>query len=328
VQQDAGLLGDLSQAIMMDDLKSVCEYCARPEIKQCINRPDQDGATVLFTAAAKGNEEVVAALIQAGANMDARDKNGKSPLHMAIAGNHYILVKYLLEAGANTAGVSMRSIRLWSSSNISQRIDQLIAKYPPRKSRFRDSPVDHLTLKEYQLTKAIFDFFDANGDGYISLADLQQQLAHARRGPMFDAHQLKRMIRMASSVGDRNRVSFEDFIEMLAPDNWNQNSVVPSDDQAESTKEPKPSERKAHLGLTSPSAVKHHQLSRAASFTSRRGLSLPSPLSSRTQPPPSVQTLQRLGLDVVNNISSGRLSSRGPTTSRSVLSQRKANNTI
>ena len=101
---------------------------------RCINRPDQDGATVLFTAAAKGNEEVVAALIQAGANMDARDKNGKSPLHMvpfsslmhpcpiepcqAIAGNHYILVKYLLEAGANTAGVSMRSIRLWSSSNI------------------------------------------------------------------------------------------------------------------------------------------------------------------------------------------------------------------
>lgn len=61
-----------------------------------------------------------------------RDKNGRTPLMMAIGGNHYKLVKFMLETGADTRNVSMRAIRFWSQCNISQLIDTLLLKYPPK----------------------------------------------------------------------------------------------------------------------------------------------------------------------------------------------------
>jgi len=40
-------------------------------------------------------------LLQKGANIDARDNTGKTPLHMAAPGDQVELVKLLLERGAN-----------------------------------------------------------------------------------------------------------------------------------------------------------------------------------------------------------------------------------
>lgn len=48
-------------------------------------------------------------------------KTEKTPLHMAIAGNHFDLVSWLLENGANTGGVRMSAIRFWAPGNISKR---------------------------------------------------------------------------------------------------------------------------------------------------------------------------------------------------------------
>ena len=97
---------------------------------QMVNELDSEGQTALFQAAGKGYLDICRLLIEAGIDINFRDKANRSALHMSIAGNQYATTKMLLEAGANTTGVDMKSIRFWSMSNISQRIDQLLKKYP------------------------------------------------------------------------------------------------------------------------------------------------------------------------------------------------------
>jgi hypothetical protein len=132
-----------------------------------INELDGEGQTVLFHAASRGYQDICKVLLDRGADLNFRDKVGKSALHMAIAANQYATVKFLLESGANTTGVDMRQIRFWSMSNISTRIDNLLKKYPPkplRTSKLKRSPIEGLTLKEFALQKKIFKFFDLNQD--------------------------------------------------------------------------------------------------------------------------------------------------------------------
>ena len=130
-----------------------------------INELDSDGQTVLFKAAERGYTDIIKVLLDRGADLNFRDKQGKSALHMAIASDQYATVKYLLAAGANTTGVDMRQIRYWSMSNISTRVDNLLKKYPPKKlvtSKLKRSPIEGLTLREFALQKKIFKFFDIN----------------------------------------------------------------------------------------------------------------------------------------------------------------------
>lgn len=143
-----------------------------------INELDTEGQTVLFGAAGRGHTDICKVLLDRGADLNFRDKTGRSALHMAIASNHYTCVKFLLEVGANTTGVDMRQIRFWSNSNISNRIDNLLKKYPPkplRTSKLKRSPIEGLTLREFALQKKIFKFFDLNQDGFISEEELKSQ---------------------------------------------------------------------------------------------------------------------------------------------------------
>jgi ankyrin repeat protein len=48
-----------------------------------VNSEDNDGYTPLHFASVKGNLEVVRSLLKRGANLDARDKNGKAPFQLA-----------------------------------------------------------------------------------------------------------------------------------------------------------------------------------------------------------------------------------------------------
>jgi ankyrin repeat protein len=110
-----------------------------------INELDSEGQTVLFAAAQRGYMDIVKVLVDKGADLNFRDRTGKSALHVCIGANQYATVKMLLELGANTTGVDMRQIRFWSMSNISNRIDNLLKKFPPkplRTSKLKRSPIE------------------------------------------------------------------------------------------------------------------------------------------------------------------------------------------
>ena len=62
---------------------------------------NKNGGTPLHMAAGKGHSEAIAALIDAGADPDARNKNGETPLRMAAGKGHSEAIAALIDAGAD-----------------------------------------------------------------------------------------------------------------------------------------------------------------------------------------------------------------------------------
>jgi ankyrin repeat protein len=70
-----------------------------------IDARDSDGSTPLHCATWKGHVNVVAVLLDAGANVNAVNQNehwGTTPLHAAAHANQTAIAKMLLDAGADT----------------------------------------------------------------------------------------------------------------------------------------------------------------------------------------------------------------------------------
>ncbi|CCX32256.1 DIL domain-containing protein [Pyronema domesticum] len=66
-----------------------------------INLPDEEGTSPLIYASCFGHEDVVEALIKAGADVDQQDKNNWSSLMWAMTNRHKSIIKLLLENGAS-----------------------------------------------------------------------------------------------------------------------------------------------------------------------------------------------------------------------------------
>ena len=64
------------------------------------NARDENGSTPLHWAATWGRTSAVRALLEAGAKPDARDKEGRTALHDAARWGHESVVEALLDAGA------------------------------------------------------------------------------------------------------------------------------------------------------------------------------------------------------------------------------------
>lgn len=65
---------------------------------------DKDGSTPLHCAVWKGHEEVVAFLVQAGADVNAHNENdhwGTTPLHAAAHANQAAIAQVLIDFGAD-----------------------------------------------------------------------------------------------------------------------------------------------------------------------------------------------------------------------------------
>jgi len=60
----------------------------------CFRR--QDGLTPLHCAARSGNDQVMDLLLERGAPVTAKTKNGLTPLHMSIQGDHVDCARILL----------------------------------------------------------------------------------------------------------------------------------------------------------------------------------------------------------------------------------------
>ena len=221
------LVNDIDHGVQTDDIND-----ATPSTSHTSSNIQSQ--PLLLHAAQYGYNECIVILLKYKANIDYRDRNGRSALHMAIAGNLYSTTKLLLDHGANTTGIDMRQIRFWSSSNISTRIDNLLKKYPVRPliiSKQIKSSLDGLSYKEYKLQEKIFRYFDTNNDGFISEIELRSKLTQTHRGPSFDPKLIHDMIKVANSYNHAKGVSFEQFVDILsdaAEQTTNQNISIRS----------------------------------------------------------------------------------------------------
>jgi|ERR1044072_2255460 ankyrin repeat protein len=72
--------------------------------KSLINARDKDGSTPLHCAVWKGHEPVVSVLLEAGADVNAQNENdhwGTTPLHAAAHANQAAIAQLLIEHGAD-----------------------------------------------------------------------------------------------------------------------------------------------------------------------------------------------------------------------------------
>jgi protocatechuate 3,4-dioxygenase beta subunit len=69
---------------------------------------DEQGRTPLHLAAEGGHADVVRALLEVKADVNARDKAGRTPLHLAAEGGHRDAVEALLAAGADVNATDLK----------------------------------------------------------------------------------------------------------------------------------------------------------------------------------------------------------------------------
>ena len=75
-----------------------------------IDARDSDGSTPLHCATWKGHHNVVAALLEAGADVNAVNQNshwGTTPLHAAAHANQATIAQLLIDHGANTKALDL-----------------------------------------------------------------------------------------------------------------------------------------------------------------------------------------------------------------------------
>jgi uncharacterized protein len=126
-----------------------------------------DGWTPLHLAAFFGKEDAARALLDKGAQVDARSTNAmqNTPLHAAAAGKHAALVKLLIDHGAN---VNARQHGGWTAMHAAaqtgdiEMAQALVAAGADVLARAENnqSPLDIALTKGQQ---AMVDFLEANG---------------------------------------------------------------------------------------------------------------------------------------------------------------------
>ena len=67
--------------------------------------------TALHLAARHGNEECVAVLVKEGSNIEAEDKDRKTPLALAAWMGHCKVIRILMKMGARREMVEMKNLR-------------------------------------------------------------------------------------------------------------------------------------------------------------------------------------------------------------------------
>jgi ankyrin repeat protein len=99
-----------------------------------IHARDSDGSTPLHCATWKGHQNVVSALLAAGADVNAVNQNehwGTTPLHAAAHANQAAIAKMLLDQGADTKAKDMegRTPMLHTTFHKAKAVAKLLQPY-------------------------------------------------------------------------------------------------------------------------------------------------------------------------------------------------------
>ena len=78
--------------------------------KAMVDARDRDGETPLYLAAARGNNDIVERLLLAGANANAVTKHGATALHCAVWRGNSEMVRALLAVGVDVNARSARRL--------------------------------------------------------------------------------------------------------------------------------------------------------------------------------------------------------------------------
>jgi ankyrin repeat protein len=102
--------------------------------KKLVDARDTDGSTPLHCATWKGHPEVVAALLAAGADVNAANQNehwGTTPLHAAAHANQVVIAQLLIEHGANPKAKDMegRTPLFHTTFHKAKAVAKLLAKF-------------------------------------------------------------------------------------------------------------------------------------------------------------------------------------------------------
>ena len=91
-------LATLFEAVKQVDLKGIKDFLAKGAD---VNAKDEDGLTPLHRAALAGHKEIVELLITNGAEVNAKDGDGFTPLVFAVDIGHKEIVEILIAKGAD-----------------------------------------------------------------------------------------------------------------------------------------------------------------------------------------------------------------------------------
>ena len=75
-----------------------------------VSAKETDGWTPLHLSAQKGHLEVARALIEAGADVNAKKNDGWTPLHWSAQKGHLEVARALIKAGSNFDGLSSEQV--------------------------------------------------------------------------------------------------------------------------------------------------------------------------------------------------------------------------
>ena len=96
---DAAAAARLNVAWAVGTIEPVCREYLR--LGGDVNARDKDGNTPLHWAVWYGHDNIVELLLAAGADVNARDEDGKTPLHLAAQWGREGCARLLLAAGAD-----------------------------------------------------------------------------------------------------------------------------------------------------------------------------------------------------------------------------------
>jgi ankyrin repeat protein len=91
----------LHNAAKLNDVAAAKQLLSITAVQNVINAKTDHGFTALYIASQHGNNDIVLALVQAGADLHLADKGGLAPLHIAARNGHCHVVRLLLDHNAD-----------------------------------------------------------------------------------------------------------------------------------------------------------------------------------------------------------------------------------